>query len=267
MKDLKRLFEGIGWWQKWEIEPGVFTPGHNDVDYILKMLDFPKDISGKRVLDIGAWNGCFSFECERRGAAEVTAIGPESITDIGFLKLKEYLNSKVQYRHASVYYLKPDEIGEFDIVLCLGVFYHLRYPLLGLDNIRIVCDDSLFVETLHMENSVYNPAQKKFLRLAELNKDLTEIPLLQFYRRNEICDDDSNWFGPNNVAMIEMLKSAGFSVEHYSLDEFRAYYKCSVEEGLPEFLNIKSGEGVYYDILVKGLFGMKEMFRKKRRRI
>lgn len=258
-----KLFEDIVWWQKWEIAPGIFTPGRNSVDFILSMVDLPKDLSGKRVLDIGTWNGCFSFEAERRGAAEVLAIGPESPIATGFLKLKQHLNSRVEYKPGTIYHLRPDEIGLFDIVLCFGVFYHLRYPMIGLDNLRLICKETLFLETHIIENCVFNPKKNKYSKLQELSKELIDIPLLQFYRANEINNDDSNWFGPNNEAMIQMLKSAGFSVVHSKLDENnRAYYKCSIDLDMPEFLNIKCGENVYYDILLKDIWGPKDIFKK-----
>ena len=117
MEIYQKLFEDVVWWQKWEVTPGIFTPGHNSVEFILSMVDFPKDLSGKRVLDIGTWNGCFAFECERRGAAEVLAIGPESTEATGFLKLKKHLNSRVEYKYGSIYHLRPQTIGRFDIVL------------------------------------------------------------------------------------------------------------------------------------------------------
>ncbi|RME70243.1 MAG: hypothetical protein D6781_06735 [Verrucomicrobia bacterium] len=68
------LFAGIHWHQRWEIAPGLFTPGRNPVAPICDAAGLPARLDGLRVLDVGAWNGCFSFECERRGAAEVVAL-------------------------------------------------------------------------------------------------------------------------------------------------------------------------------------------------
>ena len=72
---LAAIFENKVWHQRWEIAPGIFTPGGNDVAQIMDLAGVPASLTGKRVLDIGAWNGCCSFECERRGAAEVIAYG------------------------------------------------------------------------------------------------------------------------------------------------------------------------------------------------
>src|SRR5579864_1542419 len=63
------LFDGIHWHQCWEVFDGIYLPGRNDIETILEYVGLPDDLTGKRVLDVGAWNGGFSFECERRGAS------------------------------------------------------------------------------------------------------------------------------------------------------------------------------------------------------
>src|SRR5271156_127483 len=73
--DPEALFEGVHWHQQWEVFEGVVTPGRNPVSDLMAYADVPQDLSGKTVLDIGAWNGCFSFECIRRGASRVLALG------------------------------------------------------------------------------------------------------------------------------------------------------------------------------------------------
>src|SRR5262249_41031030 len=78
------IFQGVHWHQRWEIFQGVFVPGINPVKDLCELSGLPADLSGKRVLDVGAWNGCFSFECERRGADEVVAFGPENPEEVGF---------------------------------------------------------------------------------------------------------------------------------------------------------------------------------------
>src|SRR5438045_7098565 len=105
------------WHQRWEVSPGVFTPGLNDVSDLLRQVGLPQDLSGKRVLDVGAWNGCFSFECERRGAREVVGIGPEPPERSGLEMLRQHLGSSVQYQLGSIYDLDPNVLGHFDIVL------------------------------------------------------------------------------------------------------------------------------------------------------
>ena len=241
MTDYAELFSSIGWHQRWEIAPGIFTPGGNNVADLMDWTNVPQSLAGKRVLDIGAWNGCFSFEAERRGAAEVIAIGPEHPDNTGFTKLKEFLGSKVQYRLGSIYHLQPDEIGVFDVVLCFGVLYHLRYPLLGIDMVRRVARGTLHLETYAMPGE--GPS------------------MWEFYRKNELNNDASNWFGPNKTAIEEMLLSSGFDrVSVKSHPNNRASAFAHVSAGKPEWFSIGCGEGFYYDVITKPVLGSPDSY-------
>jgi hypothetical protein len=82
-------FEGVHWYHDWEMFKGVRTPGRRKVSFVCKKAGVPADLTGKRVLDIGAWHGCFGFECERRGASEVIAYSLENPDVTGFNRLKE----------------------------------------------------------------------------------------------------------------------------------------------------------------------------------
>ena len=69
--EIRARIAAVGWWHQIEIAPGIVTPGPDHSAEKLKLFQSPADLTGKRVLDIGAFDGFFSFECERRGAAEV----------------------------------------------------------------------------------------------------------------------------------------------------------------------------------------------------
>jgi tRNA (mo5U34)-methyltransferase len=116
----------------------------------LKFLALPEDLTGKTVLDIGAWDGFFSFECERRGAARVLAIDTYA-WDVhgkqGFLLAHSVLNSKVESLRLAAEDLDSKTIGRFDLVLFLGVLYHLRSPITVLDRLRDVTAGTLVCET------------------------------------------------------------------------------------------------------------------------
>jgi tRNA (mo5U34)-methyltransferase len=208
------LFDGVHWHQRWELFDGIYLPGRNDVETILEDVGLPEDLTGKRVLDVGAWNGGFSFECERRGASEVIALSLEDPETSGFNRLKAVLGSNVSYALGSVYNLDPQSLGQFDIVLFLGVLYHLRYPLLAADKLRAVTRGELLIET-HVIDQCFIPAGKTSadaLPLTQVSPALGGVPLWQFYRRTELGDDPSNWFGPNVTAVLEGFGSAGFDV-------------------------------------------------------
>lgn len=244
----ERIVRGTNCWhQRWQVFRGVYTPGINPIEQMLDELQVPADLTGLRVLDIGSWNGCASFECERRGAAEVLAIGPENPHLSGFNLLRDLLGStRTRYEYGTCYQLDPDTIGTFDVVLFCGVLYHLRYPLLGLDNVRRVCRGEIYLET--------------FVSDAPLTQTTgaaaASLPLWQFYRGGELQGDESNWFGPTTCAVAQALESAGFAVQHAShWLPGRAVFRGSVRIGLPEFLSIRAGEGAYYDSLLQPLFG------------
>jgi len=106
-----------------------------------------------------------------------------------------------------------------------------------------------------MDNEVILPGPEGIRKIPLKNFDpaLLDIPLWQFFRRDELQCDDSNWFGPNVTAVKQALQSAGFTVEHAKLSGPRAFFKTKVTPGMPEFLAIGSGEGVYYEVLVHHL--------------
>jgi hypothetical protein len=92
--DLDVFFHDTNIFQSWEIFPGLRTTGSKDVAGTMDGLRIPRDLTGMRVLDIGPWNGFFSFECARRGATEVVSLGladPDKIT--GYNKTKNLLRA------------------------------------------------------------------------------------------------------------------------------------------------------------------------------
>ena len=232
--DLESLFADAQWHQHWELFEGVFTPGRNPVSLLCDLIGLPRDLRGKRVLDIGAWNGCFSFECERRGATEVIAFAPDLPESTGFSKLKEAINANnVQYHIGSVYDLSVESLGEFDIILFLGVLYHLRHPLLAIDKLQPLARGDVYVETHILNDSNLgagkNLASRILRRIAPgLPK---EIPFWQFYKTNELAGDFSNWFSPNIRAVLDAFESAGFEINVVETWGDRASFHAKALEG------------------------------------
>jgi len=257
LQNLDNLLRDVVWWQIWEIAPGVFTPGKNDVRRVLDMVELPDSLAGKRVLDIGGWNGCFSFECERRGAAEVVMIEPTPIEATGFDKIRQFLGSKVRFVSGTIYDLDPKWLGHFDIVLCLGVIYHLRYPLLGLDNIRRVCRGDLYVESAILDETTWTPAGG-IQPLRAVSPEIVDLPFMEFFAHSEFFNDGTNWFVPNACAVNAMLDSAGFDVIRHKCDG--RYYGCSrLKPGEAPMLHI-SHEGISYEAHGRALLGDKNLW-------
>jgi tRNA (mo5U34)-methyltransferase len=255
--DAETFFAGIQWHQKWQVFDRIYTPGVNPIEEMCSDLQLPACLTGKRVLDIGAWNGCLSFECERRGAREIVALSPEDPHTTGFHKLREAIgSSRVQYVRGTVYDLNPRRLGYFDLVLFCGVLYHLRYPLLGIDNIRRVCSGEVYVETVVSDAQliVQEEMEYKKIPMDSISPHLLTAPLWQFYRFGQLDADPSNWFGPNSAAVVEAFESAGFRTRVLK-NLGRATFHGTLKEGPPEFLTIGTTEGVHYDTVTSSLLG------------
>jgi tRNA (mo5U34)-methyltransferase len=210
------------WHHTIEVAPGVFTPGMQDTARLLEQVSFPADLTGKRVLDIGARDGFFTFEAERRGAREVVALDNEPPHHTGFSIAAELLDSKATYVTENVYALNPERFGTFDVVLFLGVIYHLRHPLLALDRIHDVCapDARLLVET-HMLDEGLVDDQGNFHKLASLNPHLPGLPLVQYLPGRMLGNDFTSQWAPSRVALEGWLRGAGFEPESTWQDAFR----------------------------------------------
>lgn len=147
VRDWDRRLETLGWWHSFELPNRSTIQGACSLEGLkrrLALFPIPADLHGKRVLDIGAWDGWFSFEMEKRGA-EVVAI--DTWRNPKFLEIRERLSSRVEYNNLDVYELDPRKIGTFDIVLFLGVLYHLKHPLLGLEKVCSVTRELAIVDT------------------------------------------------------------------------------------------------------------------------
>jgi tRNA (mo5U34)-methyltransferase len=200
------------WYHQIEIRPGIVTPGINKSAATLSRLGLPDRCDGLRALDIGVRDGYFSFELERRGA-EVVAIDYMDPGDTGFPVARELLGSSVDYVVDNVYNLTPERYGTFDLVLFLGVMYHLRDPLLALDRIWDVCNDGalLALETQILDSSLLL-ADGSFTALDEVDGRLKELCLMQFHPGDSLHGDHTNYWSPNIACTRGLMQAAGFEV-------------------------------------------------------
>ncbi len=199
-----------------EIFPGFTTSGKKNVADVLDRLAFPSDLGGKRVLEIAPWNGFFSFECVRRGAREVVALGPDDPAKTGFLRSMNLLEiENIKYIRDSVYNLPSLQLGTFDCVLFLGIIYHLRHPLLALDYIYDVCDELVFVDSPIIDTGdlLLLPDDEK-ASLKEKWASLQKLPLVYFSQVEEkLRRDKFNWSMPNFRALCDWVTTSGFEIE------------------------------------------------------
>jgi len=186
----------IRWFHRIDLGNGIVTPGVDQTQEKLARIRLPRDLTGKSVLDIGAWDGFFSFEAERRGAARVLAIdqlswlGATWGSKAGFDLAKRVLGSRVEEHLMDALDLQPERVGTFDLVLYLGLLYHMRHPLLALERVRSVTGERLILESY----CVFRYGR----------------PVLEFYPGRELLGDETNWFGPNPEAVEALLRVAGF---------------------------------------------------------
>ncbi len=225
------------WYHRVEVAPGIVTPGLSDSDSNLAVLDalgLPRDCSGLRVLDLGARDGFFSFAMERRGAAEVVAVDYMPAERTGFGVLREIFDSRVRWFTDNVYDVTPEKYGTFDLVLCLGLLYHLRNPLLALDRVRDVCIRDLFIESHVLDRHVVAD-DGSVATLSEVAPHLADAPLAQFYGARQLNNDPTNWWAPTTTCLRRMLEATNFTVLAADTRGNRAAMRCAVNDD-PEIL-------------------------------
>ncbi|GAK56582.1 methyltransferase type 11 [Candidatus Vecturithrix granuli] len=213
----------VSWYHSYELLPGVITPGicQFNAKSLLDWLGIPRNLSGKRALDIGTWDGPAAFELEARGA-EVVALDIQDPNRTGFNTAKEILQSKVTYIQGSVYELSQllSGKGSFDIICFFGVFYHLKDPVMAFEEIeKMLAEDGVVLFEgeccLHYAETIEGEpiAQELLESLARLNA--AEIPLTLFYS-GKYKNDHSNWFIPNVACFDSWLRAAGLEcVQHW----------------------------------------------------
>jgi tRNA (mo5U34)-methyltransferase len=162
----------------------------------LRSFLLPESLEGKQVLDIGPWDGWFTFELEKRGA-KVTCIDYADLDT--FRALHKVFESKAEYLTMDLYDLDPNKLGPFDVVLCLGVLYHLKHPLLALEKICGVTREVCIIDTYVTDGVLYQQG------------DASPIPSIEFYERGELAGQLDNWCGPTVSAVEALARTAGFA--------------------------------------------------------
>jgi tRNA (mo5U34)-methyltransferase len=202
---------GQRWYHSFQLPDGRVIEGWQSLAHLrarLERFPIPDDLRGKRVLDIGCWDGWFSFEMERRGAEVVAADIVERDT---FLTVREALGSKVQFVLSDVYQLTPDRVGRFDIVLFFGVLYHLKHPLLALERVCALTTDLALVESFVTDDGSLPAAP----------------PVMEFYETSELLGRFDNWCGPNTSCLLAFCRTAGFAtIELRAVADHRAHVVC-----------------------------------------
>ena len=230
--DLQKQIAELGpWFQNIDLHGTPTASQHFLGDYPrVKWRKFadaiPADLSGKSVLDIGCNAGFYAIEMKRRGAERVLGID----YDARYLRQARFvartLGVEIEFRNLSVYDVA--QLRErFDVVLFMGVLYHLRHPLLALDLIR---------EHVARDFFVFQSMQRGSDRVASVENDYdfwqteiferAEFPRMYFIEK-KYAGDPTNWWIPNRACVEAMLRSAGFTIVGHPEQEV---FVCRVKQ-------------------------------------
>ena len=196
------------WWHSIELQPGVVTPGIKAkalMDVEFSAVFDAVDLRGKSVLDVGAWTGGFSIEAKRRGAKRVVALDHYTWTHPDFRGREAFdfaiktagLEIEAVELDLATPRLSLEHLGEFDIVLYLGVFYHLVDPISVTQEVGSRATETLVLETYVTD--VTSP-----------------VPNMTFYPGTELVGDPTNWWGPNRACVEALLQVFNFRTVRYS---------------------------------------------------
>lgn len=213
-QDLHNKVSAIPFWYHRIALPGdVVTPGWAPIN--AEAYRLPLKLDGLRVLDVGAWDGYWTFEALKRGAREVVAIDDFS-DNVGLNVAREdkwttfdlcraafgYDAARCSRREMSVYDVSPEHLSTFDVVLFFGTLYHLRHPLLALDRLAGVCTGRIIVESAVIDDfSAYKGG---------VGHGYGGEMVMEFYPDAQFGNNHSNWWSPTTTCMAQMLRAAGF---------------------------------------------------------
>jgi tRNA (mo5U34)-methyltransferase len=222
---LERRIRALGPWFHNLVLDGIPTaPDHFLGDHPAQKFQrfagaLPADLTGKTVLDVGCNAGFYAFEMKRRGAARVVAVDPDPRYLAQARLAAEVLGHDVELRELDVY--RVAELGaQFDLVIFMGVLYHLRHPLLALDRLY----DHAVADRLVFQSMLRGPSE---LAPVEPDYPFGETAIFErpghpamYFVEQRYAGDWTNWWIPNRAAMEAMLRSAGFSIEARAEDVY-----------------------------------------------
>ena len=230
-QEIEQRVRSLGqWFHNLDLRGVKTAPEHFLGDYPnIKWQRFahavPEDLTGKSVLDIGCNAGFYSIEMKKRGAARVVGLD----SDDAYLQQARFAAevsgyNDIEFRNMSVY--DVGQLGEkFDLVIFMGVLYHLRHPLLALDTLYdTVVGDMLLFQSMQRGSRELAPVEENHQFWDEAIFEQDGYPLMYFVERR-YANDPTNWWIPNRACVEAMLRSAGFSIEAHPEAEV---YICRV---------------------------------------
>ena len=230
-----RVHELGAWFQNLNLNGVQTAPNHFLGDYpAVKFAGFahavPQDLTGKSVLDIGCNAGFYSLEMKRRGADRVLGLDFDERYLAQARFAAEVAGEEIEFRQLSVY--DVGSLGEkFDLVIFMGVLYHLRHPLLALDLIREhVAKDLMLFQTMQRGSNDAMEVEENYDFWQTEMFARPDFPTMYFIE-HRYAGDPTNWWIPNRACSEAMLRSAGFEIIAHPEDEV---FVCRVKNETQE---------------------------------
>lgn len=198
------------WYHRFEIFPGVVTPGVYDPSGTLERLDLPADMTGLRVLEIGPADGYFTKMMTARGA-EVTAVDYAAKDFYGFGTMERLSGRSFNFINANIYNIGSLGLEPFDLVICLGVLYHLPDMLRGLWGLRPLVKGRLILETA-------------------VSRKHEDEPFAEYRPGVSDNGDYTNFWSPNPLCCEKMLNDCAFTVEKVWVNGDRGMFHCGLDQ-------------------------------------
>lgn len=234
--EIERRVKELGkWFHNLDLRGVQTAPDHFLGDYPrFKFETFahavPQDLRGKSVLDIGCNAGFYSIEMKKRGADRVVGIDFDDTYLEQARFAAEVSETEIEFRKLSVY--DVGALGEkFDVVIFMGVLYHLRHPLLALDLIREhVAGNMLIFQSMQRGSSeIFETEEDYPFAQTEIFEE-PDFPCAYFIEK-QYSEDPTNWWIPNRSCAEAMLRSAGFRIEEHPEEEV---YVCRIDPAWDE---------------------------------
>lgn len=225
------------WFHNIDLNGVKTAPDHFLGDYpSFKYQNFvqalPENLRGKTVLDVGCNAGFYSIEMKKRGADRVVGIDSDDRYLAQARFAAETLGFDIEFKNLSVY--QVGELGEkFDVVIFMGVLYHLRHPLLALDLLyENVVGDMLIFQSMQRGTGAVDTLQKDY-DFNETDIFLSDgFPQMYFIEKN-YSQDPTNWWIPNRAGAEAMLRSAGFEITAHPEEEVYICRRAALPDNQP----------------------------------
>jgi tRNA (mo5U34)-methyltransferase len=198
--------------------PDHFLGDYPNVKWQRFAHSVPENLTGKSVLDVGCNGGFYSIEMKRRGAARVVAIDSDDVyLDQARFAAEVCGFGDIDFRRMSVY--DAADLGEqFDVVIFMGVLYHLRHPLLALDILHGIVKDMMIFQSMQRGSAEILPLADNYPFWETSIFDSEAYPRMHFVEKS-YANDSTNWWIPNRACVEAMLRSAGFEIAAHPEDE------------------------------------------------